>query len=246
MLEALAPVVSPMKHKPTKKLERARPDRGSPERRDALLDAALSVLSAKSIIDVTVDDIVQAAGVARGTFYIYFADKYDLLVGLAERHHEELFSETHVTIDRGARAFDRLRLSLRRVVASWLKYGGLYRSTTQMALTRPDFLELNQRLRLEFIEKIRSDIDSSLAKDHARPIDSAVAAKALAAMMDWFCLLWIGLNEPPYAGAERDIDHVVDNLALLWYRALYGHDPSGVDVMEIACRPGRGSLDGLT
>ena len=44
-------------------------------------------------------------------------------------------------------------------------------------------------------------------------------------MMDWFCLTWFGLNEPPFPGAERDIDRVTDNLALLWYRAVDGADP---------------------
>jgi AcrR family transcriptional regulator len=199
--------------------------RGNPQTRIALMDAAQRVLDKKNIMEATVDDFVCEAGVARGTFYIYFRDKYDILGALARRMNDQLFSQSHVELDRHAPAYDRIRLSLRRVIQTWEDHGGFFRSMTQISLSRPDFLALNQELRQPFIRQIRRDLESSIARGHARPIDPAVAAKALAAMMDWFCLLWFGLAEPPYEGADRDIDHVTDQLALLWYRAVYGDDP---------------------
>ena len=201
--------------------------RGNPQTRAALMDAAQRVLDRKNIMEATVDDFVCEAGVARGTFYIYFKDKYDVLSALARRLNDDLFSQSHATIDRHAPASARIRESLRRVIQTWEEHGGFFRSMTQMSLSRPDFLALNQELRQPFIRQIQRDLESSMARGHAKPIDAAVAAKALAAMMDWFCLLWFGLSEPPYEGAERDVDHVTDQLALLWYRAVYGHDPPG-------------------
>ena len=189
------------------------------------MDAAVRILDQKNFFDVGVDDLVQEAGVARGTFYIYFRDKYDLLAALSRRLNDELFDQAHVKLDRHTKPYDRIRLSLRRVIAAWEQHAMLFRATTQAALIRPDFLTLNQELRLPFVRQIRRDIERSIEHGHAKPIDAAVAAKALAAMMDWFCLTWFGLNEPPFPGAERDIDRVTDNLALLWYRAVYGADP---------------------
>ncbi len=43
--------------------------------RDALLDAARSLLVSRSMDALSVDEIVERADVARGTFYNYFADK---------------------------------------------------------------------------------------------------------------------------------------------------------------------------
>ncbi len=52
-------------------------------RRQALLDAARQVFSQKGYHPATVDDITRVAGVAKGTFYLYFSEKravfYDLM-----------------------------------------------------------------------------------------------------------------------------------------------------------------------
>lgn len=64
----------------------AQPRTKSPdERRQDLLDAGEKVFLAKGVASATVEDITSAAGVAKGTFYLYFAAKDDLLEALRER-----------------------------------------------------------------------------------------------------------------------------------------------------------------
>ena len=116
------------------------PGRGNPATRTLLRDAAVRILDQKNFFDVGVDDRVQEAGVARGTFYIYFRDKYDLLAALSQRLNDELFDQAHVKLDRHTKPYDRIRLSLRRVIAAWEQHAMLFRATTQAALIRPDFL----------------------------------------------------------------------------------------------------------
>jgi len=53
-------------------------------RRQAFVDAALAVFAAKGVAATSVDDIVRAAGVAKGTFYLYFATKDDAVDAVAE------------------------------------------------------------------------------------------------------------------------------------------------------------------
>jgi AcrR family transcriptional regulator len=53
-------------------------------RRRELLRAAVAVFSTKGIATASVDDIVHAAGVAKGTFYLYFATKDDAINAVAE------------------------------------------------------------------------------------------------------------------------------------------------------------------
>jgi AcrR family transcriptional regulator len=62
------------------------------ERREDILDAALRVFVAKGIPHVTVADITDAAGVAKGTFYLYFDSKEALLGALKERFVDELIA----------------------------------------------------------------------------------------------------------------------------------------------------------
>jgi len=53
-------------------------------RRRELLEAAVGVFADKGIASTSVDDIVRAAGVAKGTFYLYFATKDDAINAVAE------------------------------------------------------------------------------------------------------------------------------------------------------------------
>src|SRR5215207_9726694 len=48
------------------------------ERRDAILAAALDVFAAQGFAAARLDDVAKQAGVAKGTIYLYFADKETL------------------------------------------------------------------------------------------------------------------------------------------------------------------------
>ena len=45
---------------------------------EALLENTLELFTSKGIQDTSISEIVQRAGVAKGTFYLYFKDKYDI------------------------------------------------------------------------------------------------------------------------------------------------------------------------
>lgn len=215
--------------------------RGNPATRALIMEAGVRVLDRTNFFDVGVDEIVQEAGLARGTFYIYFRDKYDLLAALTHRVNEELFEQSHVHLEGPTTPYDRIRLSLRRVISSWEQHANFFRAIQQMALSKPEFLELDQKLRMSFVRQIQRDIERTIAEGHAPPIDARVAAKALAAMMDKFCLAWFALDEPPFPGAGDDIEHVADSLAQLWYRGVYAADPP--HCQGAAWRPGPQQAD---
>ena len=53
-------------------------DEKKKQKREALLNAAFSLFTTKGIQETSISDIVREAGMAKGTFYLYFKDKYDL------------------------------------------------------------------------------------------------------------------------------------------------------------------------
>ncbi len=77
-------------------------------RRQELLAAAVVVFSAKGVTAASVDDIVRAAGVAKGTFYLYFATKDDavnavastMVEGVAERVQAVATDTTRSPVER--------------------------------------------------------------------------------------------------------------------------------------------------
>src|SRR3954465_15205498 len=60
------------------------------DRREQLLDAALAVFGAEGYSAAKVSDIVGRAGVAQGTFYLYFRSKQEVMLALFERFQEAL------------------------------------------------------------------------------------------------------------------------------------------------------------
>jgi AcrR family transcriptional regulator len=66
-------------------------------RRQELMDAAIRVFKDKGISRTTISEITEAAGVAKGTFYLYFDSKENLLGALKERFVDEILA--HATSD---------------------------------------------------------------------------------------------------------------------------------------------------
>jgi TetR/AcrR family transcriptional regulator, transcriptional repressor for nem operon len=65
------------------------PRRQPPDvRREQILDAAARVLVERGLGAATMADVAEAASVAKGTVYLYFASKAELLAGLRARYFE--------------------------------------------------------------------------------------------------------------------------------------------------------------
>ena len=60
-------------------------------KRNSLMETALHLFTSKGFTKTSVSDITERAGVAKGTFYLYFKDKYDLREMLIIHASERLF-----------------------------------------------------------------------------------------------------------------------------------------------------------
>ena len=54
------------------------------DKRQGIINAAIAVFSEKGVARATVADIVARAGIAQGTFYLYFPSKLEVMGGIAE------------------------------------------------------------------------------------------------------------------------------------------------------------------
>lgn len=63
------------------------------KKRQRLLETAFSLFISKGINETTIQDIVSEAGIAKGTFYLYFKDKYDLIEKLRVKKTAKLFED---------------------------------------------------------------------------------------------------------------------------------------------------------
>lgn len=70
------------------------------KKKNALYNTAFELFTTKGLAKTTISDIVESAGVAKGTFYLYFKDKYDIRNKLISHKAGELFCEAHEALDQ--------------------------------------------------------------------------------------------------------------------------------------------------
>lgn len=117
-------------------------------RRSELLDTALSLFLENGYERTSVEQITTTVGVAKGTFYHYFATKQDVLEHLVERFADDLFVAAEVALaEQDGPAIERLRALM--VASSQPK---LRRRDETLLLTRPLFTPENQPLLSRLID----------------------------------------------------------------------------------------------
>lgn len=83
-------MVSKLQSPPNPK-QRARSDDDKSARRDQLLQAALELWNASTFSSFTMSDVAARSGLAKGTTYLYFKTKEELLLALLARELEDWF-----------------------------------------------------------------------------------------------------------------------------------------------------------
>jgi TetR/AcrR family transcriptional regulator, transcriptional repressor for nem operon len=89
-------------------------------RRRAILDAAASLLVTRGLAGTSVDAVARRAGIAKGTVYLYFASRSDLLAALRSRYAQGLADRAGSVLDHAdpadpgsvTGAFERLAAEL--------------------------------------------------------------------------------------------------------------------------------------
>lgn len=61
------------------------------QKMESLLNTAFELFTSKGLHNTSISDIVEKAGVAKGTFYLYFKDKYDINQKLIIHKSSQLF-----------------------------------------------------------------------------------------------------------------------------------------------------------
>lgn len=178
-----------------------------------LLDAGLEVFSTRGYHATRVDDVVRVAKTSHGTFYLYFANKEDLLRALAvdcAAHLTELAADIG-PIGAGPDGFAELRRFLGRFLSVYRRYGPVIRAWMegQVGDTEVD------RLGVKAFSAISDELAARMRAAGA-VADDTVAVTALMAMIERFS----------YVVASRrmvgDDDAVIDTLAHIVHRGFFG------------------------
>jgi AcrR family transcriptional regulator len=93
---------------------RARAQRG--KRREAILSAASMLFGRQGYHATSVADLIAAAGISRGTFYLYFDNKDSIFLELMERFIQRIIAVLEVVDPQGENPTFKIYENVRRVV----------------------------------------------------------------------------------------------------------------------------------
>jgi len=174
------------------------------ETRQRLLDAAENVFGELGYSDASIVKITEAAGVAQGTFYLYFSSKKEIFDELVRDLNRRIRHAMTESAEKGETRLEQEILGFRGYFDFTAKHPGLYRIIRQSAFVSPDVFKWHyDRVSERYVAALREAVD----RHELVPIDPEVAAWSLMAVGETIGLRWIvwGEGEVP--------DRVVAELA---------------------------------
>jgi AcrR family transcriptional regulator len=99
----------------------------------SIQDAAMAVIARKGIDETTIQDIADEAGIAKGTVYLYFRDRDELLARTADRAFEKLVADLEPTFSAPGTFADRLLAVVLRQLQFFDDNRTLFRATLALS-----------------------------------------------------------------------------------------------------------------
>ena len=176
-----------------------------------LTDAAMRVFAERGYQATRVDDIVRAARASHGTFYLYFANKEDLLRSLAVECAREIDALTGelATVTPDDTGADALRRFLAAFFATYRRYGPVIRALMEGDVDDREASEVGVRA----FTNIATTLGRRMREAGARGDDESVAA--IMAMLERFAYFSVSRR------LERDTDGALDTITRVVHRGFF-------------------------
>lgn len=188
-------------------------------RRAALVDAAATVFAEKGVANTAVSDIVKAAGVAQGTFYLYFPSKEDAVLAVVERIGNEMLGAIETAVHASGTTAPEKLLGLRDVLMRFDED----RAAVQLAdfIHRPGNRALHDRLAEQIVPGLIPLVQSIVAQGVSEGVFDVADARTAA----WFVLG--GLQSAELSGTPvAEMPAAIEAVTELALRALGYREPA--------------------
>ena len=180
-----------------------RRERRATARRNQILDAAVGVFAEKGFQRATTREIADAADVSEGTIYNYFDSKEDLLIGIMNHLAEvETLPEELVEALKGD--VRELFIAVFRHREEHIQEGlEMLQAVLPEVLTTSDLREsFYQQYVLRLATILEQYVQARIDLGHIRPVDAALATRAVQAMIFGLLILRIFGDETVLAKWE--------------------------------------------
>lgn len=170
--------------------------------RAKLLEAAEKVFSECGYADASIVRITEAAGVAQGTFYLYFSSKLEIFEELIEDLNRRV---RHAMAEAAEGATSRIEIERQGFLGFFrftAEHPALYRIVREAEFVSPKSLRLHYtRIVSGYIEGLGSAKDSG---EIGEDVDPAVVAWVLMGIGEMVGMRWVLWGEDGQTGADDD------------------------------------------
>lgn len=161
-------------------------DRRVRKTREAIIEAFVGLMAEKDFEHITINEIADRANVNRGTVYLHYMDKFDLLDQCIDTHLAKLFEDC---LPGGGSAASPSKASLLRIFEYVEHHAFLY-STLLVNKGVPAF---RSRLLAVMLQILGENIDmSNLNRDMNKEMMAQFLASAIVGVLEW----WITHSMP--------------------------------------------------
>jgi AcrR family transcriptional regulator len=191
------------------------------ELEEAILDATRALLAERRFDDISVADILKAAGVSRASFYFYFESRHAVLAVLVrravERGHQA--AQPWLTHAENAPPIAQVRQGIEDGARLWREHAPVLRAIVETWRSDPGLTALW----LELMDGFTRATEERITRDRAAGLAPAAPADVhtLASLLTWVgerAYYLAAVGKEPFDDEQR----LVDGLTELWRGTVYG------------------------
>jgi AcrR family transcriptional regulator len=156
--------------------------------RKRLLEAAEHIFGELGYHDASIVKITETAGVAQGTFYLYFGGKKDVFDELVRDLNRRVRRAMKEASSQGETRLEQEILGFAAYFRFTAEHPTLYRIIRQAEFVSPEMLHYHyDRLSRGYVEALRAAVD----RGEVAPLDPEVTAWALMGMGELIGMRWV-------------------------------------------------------
>lgn len=169
----------------------------TPSTRERILDAAMTIFSAKGFHDTKLDEIVAEGGISKGSIYFHFPNKEKLFIALVDQFADLIERRANAAIAGETQGIRRVQVALEAVLETF----GKYRRPAKLLLVQAVGLgTVFERKRMEVNDRfallIKTYLDEAVADGSIAPVDTAIVAHAWMGAIYSVVIQWVYTGEP--------------------------------------------------
>lgn len=176
----------------------------SDERKVQIINAAEDVFTKKGFDQARMDDIAEETGLSKGTLYLYFKSKDDLIIAILDRMIQREFKQLENLDQDGMSATEtiwKLTDLLTKDVLGWLRLIPIVYQFLALAF-RNKYVQLALKKYINrYLDILVPIIQRGVEAGEFRQVDTREVAIAMGAMIEGTLLLWVydrSIVEPQY------------------------------------------------